>query len=92
MKTDKKFIIDSIKMDLHRVVTAAGNLSQKLPKQSIEEFMNHAYKDFEKTELTQREKALKEELKQRLIQLNSINDPLSRLRWTENVMTIRCRL
>lgn len=92
MIPDKNFIINSIKMDLHRVVTAAGNISKELPKQSIIEFMDHANKDFEKTELTQREKALKEKLLYLLNQLDNINDPLTRLRWTEDVMTIRCRL
>lgn len=90
---DKQFIIDSIKMDLFRVVTAAGDINKELPKQSVIEFMEHANKDFEKAELTDREKGLKQELQQLLKQLPQVSkDPFSRLRWTEDVMTIRCRL
>jgi len=89
---DKQFIINSIKMDLYRVVTAAGDINKELPKQSIIEFMEHADKDFEKTELNDKEKQLKQELQHLLNQLPQIKDPLSRLRWTEDVMTVRCRL
>ena len=89
---DKQFIINSIKMDLHRVITSAGNINTKLPKRSVVEFMEHADKDFEKTKLTQREQALRQQLKILLKQLPNVKDPLSRLRWTEDVMTIRCRL
>lgn len=89
---DKQFLINSIKMDLFRVVTAAGDTDKELPKQSVIEFMEHANKDFEKTELTDREKGLKQELQQLLSQLPQIKDPFSRLRWAEDVMTIRCRL
>ena len=89
---DKQFVINSIKMDFHRVVTAAGDVNKKLPKQSIIEFMKHADKDFENIKLTQREQALRQHLQSLLKQLPDIKDPLSRLRWTEDVMTIRCRL
>lgn len=89
---DKQFIINSIKMDLYRVVTAAGNINKELPKLSVIEFMEHANKDFNKTELSDSEKKLKQELQQLLHQLPKIKDPLSRLRWAEDVMTIRCRL
>ncbi len=89
---DKQFLINSIKMDLYRVVTAAGDTNKELPKQSIIEFMEHANKDFEKAELTDREKGLQQELQNLLNQLSQIKDPLARLRWTEDVMTIRCRL
>ena len=34
---DKKFVINSIKMDLYRIATAAGDISKPLPKQSVEE-------------------------------------------------------
>lgn len=89
---DKKFIIDSIKMDLFRVVTAAGNLNNELPKESILEFMTHADKDFEKTELNDKEKELKQELQILGQRLSQINDPASRLRWADDVLTVRCRL
>ena len=89
---DKQFLINSIKMDLYRVVTAAGDIRKELPKQSIIEFMEHANKDFEKAELTERERGLQQELQNLLNQLSQIKDPLARLRWAEDVMTIRCRL
>lgn len=89
---DKKFVINSIKMDLYRVVTAAGDIRKELPKQSVIEFMEHAGRDFEKTELTLREKELKSQLKNLLSQLNDLRDARARLKWTEDVMTIRCRL
>lgn len=89
---DKQFLINSIKMDLYRVVTAAGDIRKELPEQSVIEFMEHANKDFEKAELTDREKGLQQELQNLLNQLSQIKDPLARLRWTEDVMTIRCRL
>lgn len=89
---DKQFIINAIKMDLHRVVTASGDMNKELPKQSVIEFMEHADKDFGSVELTKREQTLRQHLRDLLKQLPDIKDPLSRLRWTENVMTIRCRL
>ncbi len=79
-------------MDLHRVVTASGDITKELPKQSILEFIKHADKDFGKTELTPKEKLLRHQLQKLLKQLDLIKDPHSRLRWTEDVMTIRCRL
>ena len=88
----KQFIIDSIKMDLYRVVTASGNISRKLPKQSVVEFMKHADKDFEKTKLTKREQMLRGQLKDLLKKLPNIKGSRSRLIWAEDVMTIRCRL
>lgn len=92
MLRDKQFIINSIKMDLHRVVTAAGDVNKQLPKQSVIEFMEHADKDFGKTDLTQREQTLREQFRGLLKDLPSVKDNISRLRWTEDVMTIRCRL
>ena len=89
---DKQFVINSIKMDLHRVVTASGDMSKELPQQSVIEFMEHADKDFGKTDLTQKEQSLRLQLQNLLKDLPNIKDPLSRLRWTEDVMTIRCRL
>lgn len=79
-------------MDLHRVVTAAGDITKELPYESIKDFMQHADKDFDKTDLDERETNLREELRVLFEQLNSLQDPHKRLRWTENVMTVRCRL
>lgn len=89
---DKKFVIDSIKMDLFRVVTATGDIRKEIPKKSVTEFLTHAYKDFDKITLSDRESYLKNNLKHLIDQLPSITDPFNRLRWTENILTIRCRL
>ncbi len=89
---DKKFIIDSIKMDLFRVVTAAGDLSQTLPYAHIKDFLDHANKDFDKTTLTPYEQKLRDKLLTKISVLNFLQDPLKRLRWTEDILTIRSQL
>lgn len=89
---DKKFVLDSIKMDLHRVVTVAGNINGRLSTEGILEFMTHADRDFAKIKLNKREKLLREQLNDLSKSLLTIKDPLSRLRWAEDVLTIRCRI
>lgn len=79
-------------MDLYRVVTAAGDIRNKLPIRLVSEFIAHADKDFDKTELNEKEKSLRKILKDLSQQLSSIKDDKARLKWTEDVMTIRCRL
>lgn len=83
-------------MDLHRVVTGAGDITKDLPQKSVQEFLDHAIKDFEKIKLEQRELALKKELEEkRNILLQSqdmLTDLHTRLRWTEDILTIRNRL
>ena len=49
---DKTFYINSIKMDLLRVVTVAGDVTKDLPKQSVQEFLIHADDDFKKINLS----------------------------------------
>jgi hypothetical protein len=89
---DKKFLINSIKMDLHRVANAAGDISKPLPKESIEEFLNHAIKDFNKIETTPLEETLKKQLTDLSTKINTLLDPHKRLMWTEDIITIRCRV
>ena len=89
---DRNFVINSIKMDLHRVVTASGDLSKPLPVVSIVEFLNHAIADFNKLELTVLEKKLKDKLLELSTKTNTLIDSKKRLRWTEEVLTTRCRL
>jgi hypothetical protein len=89
---DKKFIINSIKMDLFRVVTAVGNINNPIPQQSVKEFLMHAMKDFDKTTLNEREKELKIQLEKLCDSLPLLRDPLTRLKWAENVLTVRCRI
>ncbi len=88
----RQFIINSIKMDLFRIVTAVGNLNNTIPFESVNEFINHAINDFNKTELTESDIKLKSQLESLRDSLNLVNDPHTRLRWTEDVLTIRCRL
>lgn len=89
---DRQFIINSIKMDLHRVVSSAGDISKPLPLQSVEEFLNHSIQDFSKIETD----ALQQTLKNKLIGLSKeiqhLRDPKKRLVWAEDILTIRCRL
>lgn len=91
-KQDRKFIIDSIKMDLFRVVTAAGDITKEPPIQSIKEFLIHADKDFEKTALDDREKQIRSQLQNLAKNLKALENPHTRLRWAEDVLTARCRL
>lgn len=90
---DKSFYINAIKMDLFRVVTAAGDITTKFPYQSIKEFLNHAQSDFEKIPKTEHEQKLYKELAllANSIDQSKINNP-DRLRWAEKILTIRCRL
>ena len=79
-------------MDLHRIVAATGNLKKEIPYHSVAEFLKHADKEFDKITLSKKEKELRQNLKSLTNQLNNLQDPHKRLRWTEDVMTIRCRL
>lgn len=63
MKRDKQFYINSIKMDLYRVVTAVGDIRKSIPKHSVREFLEHADKDFDRIELSEHEQALHQKLK-----------------------------
>lgn len=92
MKRDKKFYINSIKMDLFRIVTAAGDTNKKLPTQSIKEFLNHASSEFQKIKLSKRESFLQSKLQNLNKQLHNLNNQTARLHWAEDILTIRCRL
>jgi hypothetical protein len=92
MNRNKKFVLDSIKMDLFRVVTATGDITKEIPMESVVTFIKHADKDFDKIDLTDQEKMLRGKLKELLKILPTIQDPKSRLRWAEDVMTTLCML
>ena len=92
MKRDKKFYINAIKMDLFRVVTATGDTTKNIPTESVKEFLDHASSTFKNISLNKRELKLKSELEQLASNLDSLDDPLNRLRWAEQVLTIRTRL
>lgn len=92
LEPNKKFVLDSIKMDLHRVFTAAANLENALPRESILTFIDHADKDFEKIILSSREVALRKELQKLRDKILELQDVHDRLRWADDVLTLRCRL
>ncbi len=92
MTRDKKFIIDSIKMDLFRIVTATGDLTKEIPQKSVKEFLEHADKDFDKIELSTHEKEIRNKLRILNSTFTDFADPKARLRWAEDVLTARCRL
>jgi hypothetical protein len=92
MNRDKKFVIDSIKMDLFRVITATGDITKEIPRELVETFLKHADKDFAKIELSAHENELRNKLRSLMDEFSEITQPKARLRWTEDVMTLRCML
>ncbi|MCR4326383.1 MAG: hypothetical protein NUV52_01880 [Candidatus Roizmanbacteria bacterium] len=90
---DKAFYIQSIKMDLYRIITAAGDIQKEIALESVQEFFDHALTSFNKIELSDREKALRDGMGHLMNSIEeSTRDPHKRLRWVEDVMTVRCRL
>ena len=90
---DKKFYIDSIKMDLYRVVTAVGDIRKPAATESARCFLRHAEDDFKKMPLTERENRLFDKLSRLEGSINDkMKDPYNRLRWAEDVLTLRCML
>ena len=90
---DKKFVMDSIKMDLYRVVTAVGDVTKPVATTSALSFLRHADGDFEKVDLTEIESKLHNRLKSLMRAMsNEVNEPIRRLRWAEDVLTLRCML
>ena len=79
-------------MDLFRVVTATGDISKPPAVESAREFLEHSLRDFEKFHNTEHDALLKYELLKSVEELFRLNDPAHRLRWTEKVLTVRCRL
>lgn len=89
---DRNFYINSIKMDLYRVVTASGDIRKPIAADSVKQFLEHAINDFDKFENNKHDKKLKENLLSSMSDLYNLKDPLQRLRWVENVLTTRCRM
>ena len=89
---DRKFYIDSIKMDLFRVVTATGDVAKPPAVESAREFLEHSIVDFDKFPNNKHDLAIKKELERYLEELVRLQDPGHRLRWAEKVLTARCRL
>ena len=89
---DRDFYINSIKMDLFRVVTATGDVSKPASVGSAREFLEHSIKGFDKFENVSHDTVIKEELQRYLQEIFQLQEPNHRLRWVENVLTARCRL
>jgi len=89
---DRNFYINSIKMDLFRVVTATGDVTKPAALESAQEFLAHALNDFNNFENTNLDKEIKENLINLSNEKFKLNDPAHRLRWTEEVLTNRCRM
>ena len=79
-------------MDLFRVVTSTGDITRPIATESAQEFLSHALKGFENFQNTDHDKEIKENLINLSNQMFKLDDPSHRLRWTENVLTNRCRL
>ena len=89
---DRNFYINSIKMDIFRVVTATGNMSKPASIESAKEFLEHSIKGFEKFPNTDHDITIKQDLQRFLKEISKLQEPNQRLEWVENVLTARCRL
>lgn len=90
---DKQFVLDSIKMDLYRVVTAVGDVTKPLAITSALSFLRHADRDFAKVDLTEKELRLHTKLRSLMrVMSDEVNEPGRRIHWAEDVLTLRCML
>jgi len=93
MNRGDQFVIDSIKMDLYRVFHASADLNKPFPTQYVNTFLNNAYQDFEKLKNIGRYGEFQKQIKQLTQKSYSfLEDPRERLRWSEDVLTIRARM
>ena len=72
---DRNFYINSIKMDLFRVVTATGDITKPVALESVKEFMTHSLKDFENFKNTDHDKEIKSNLVTLSKELFKLEDP-----------------
>ena len=79
-------------MDLFRVVTATGDIKKQVALESTTEFLNHAIKDFDKFKNTKHDLTIVKPLKVLSSEMFKLDDAAHRLKWTENILTNRCRL
>jgi len=89
---DRNFYINSIKMDLFRVVTATGDTTKPVALESAKEFLNHALNDFDKFPNTKHDMEIKKNLITLSKDISKLNDSHYRSRWAENILTSRCRM
>ncbi len=79
-------------MDLYRVVTATGDISKPAAEESAKQFLTHALSDFDKFENTQHDIEIKKNLAELAEKIFKLKDQTHRLRWTEHILTARCRM
>ncbi len=89
---DREFYINSIKMDLYRVVTATGDVSKPASVDSAQQFLKHSIEDFDKFKNEALDTKIKKDIERSLAEIYKLQEPNHRLRWVENVLTARCRL
>lgn len=89
---DRNFYINSIKMDLFRVVTSTGDVSKPPAIESAREFLDHAISDFDKFENTDHDQVIKNNLIELRNDISKLNNPPQRLHWAEDILTNRCRI
>jgi hypothetical protein len=92
MNRDRDFYINSIKMDLYRVVTATGDTSKPASIESAKQFLEHSLSEFDKFSPNEQDIDIKNDLQRLHRSIDELHDPRHRLRWTEDVLTARCRL
>lgn len=80
-------------MDLYRVFHAGADTKKPFPTQYVNTFLTSAYKDFEKLQNKGRYSEFQENIKD-LTQkgYSNLDDLQKRLRWAEDVLTIRARM
>ena len=79
-------------MDLFRVVTATGDITKPIALKSAKEFLDHALNDFDKFPNTKHDTEMKNNLIELSKEIFKLRDPHERSRWTENILTTRCRI
>lgn len=83
-------LLGAVRMDLHRVIYMGGNLKEPFLNETAKTFLTHALSDLQKIKRTPSQLYVEQKIKETLVKLDSFV-PLTheRLRWTENIMTLR---
>ena len=92
-KTD--FALNSAKMDLRRVVHYSADLTKEFPITKIEMFLDNSQTLLNTAQIEKHKKPLLTELNQlktKIYDKEFIRNPLNRIRWAEEILTLSCRL
>ena len=89
---DDKFIIDSVKMDLRRIAHWTCDISTEFPEKKVLVFLTNAKNLIKTVSVSSDKYGLAQELSNLTVQKDVLIDPLKRLRWAEEVLTLSCRL